>query len=204
MLRAVVAAGAAALLAVSVTIGARPQEGAWRMTALSHHTPVEQQTPGGASQPDESLWVTNPTSCVWDADDYERFVFSGVLAAGASMSLTRCVIGDWIAHLASIVSYDAGVSVSVEFDSVAVTGASAACIAGPDFDYGSPTLSLIEGSNGGVGSVMVVTFTVTNTLGRKVQKAGAGAYLGSHDFQPPGCVLGSRFGVDPAWRIGSS
>jgi hypothetical protein len=199
----VVAAGCvlAAVLAVQAAAGP-PQPGAWRQVSWQSQTLVEQQTPGGAAQPDPALWVTNPTRCVWDADDYQTFQFGGLLDPGRSASITTCLVADWNEHISRAYWASDGLDVTVQVDGVTVSGDTVACVLGPDYDHGSPLLPPVEGSNGGVGLVTQVTFTVTNTSGKRVRRALAYGYLGAWYSNSDPCPLEPRYGYDPAWRTG--
>jgi len=148
------------LLLVASPVQAGQSTPQWFISQFNQQQPVEQQTPGGAGQLDQSLWVVNPTSCLWDADDRVEAAWYGRLNRGQSESLTICVVGDWAAHLFSI-----GASEGVTTQITASEGPTASlCIVGPDYDhdFANPNLSSIAGSNGGVGHVHWITFTIRN------------------------------------------
>lgn len=138
---------AAAALAVTLVISQRTLQ-----------QPVEQQTPGGATQPDRSLWVTNPTGCLWDTDDWLEARLSGKWAKGETRTYTDCVVADNDRHVARL-ELSAGLTGSITIDGVNV----GLCGATPW--YGDPeylALPEVEGSNGGHGRIVQVTWTVTN------------------------------------------
>lgn len=168
----------ALLLAAPVTLASKPYPATAAVWSYGFQSPVEQQTPGGATQPDRSLWVTNPTrgdgpaACVWDADDQVSIGFSGLLEAGQSVSHTQCLIGDWSGHLAGISTTTDGLAVVVSIDGVA---SASRCLVGPEYDRDYPAFSPIAGSNGGVGVWHTVTWTVTNTTSRTIRRIAADA-----------------------------
>lgn len=139
--------------------------------------PVEQQTLGGCLQPDESLWVVNPTECPWDADDQVHYYIHGRLWPGKSYGITSCVIADWHTHLVSVNASWRG-KTTLRFtvrvgDQVYArtsdTGAVSLCAQSPEYDHGSPLLPPVEGSNGGVGIMLPVTWTVENIGSRSAR-----------------------------------
>src|SRR5512139_3021122 len=81
-----------------------PHPAGFTRTMWGFQTPVEQQTPGGATQPDRNLWIVNPTigeqgeAAIWDADDAVRFAASGVWEPGQSASISQRVYADWREH----------------------------------------------------------------------------------------------------------
>lgn len=196
MFRAAVAAVIGALIlaagGAAITSG-KAQPAYWWLSYGQLNTQVEQQA-----------GVVNPTICVWDFDDKTEFTLYGQLEPGESRSVTGCQIADWSEHLSSIVTSTAGLKVTATIGSISVSGSSNACIIGPDYDAGHvpPWLPIVPDSNGGVGIRTEVTFTVTNTSGRRIRQARATATIGPLFYGVP-CVLGARFGFDPAWQVGS-
>ena len=150
--------------------------------------PVEQQTPGGATQPDRSLWVTNPTGCAWDADDSRSAGFvDGVLAAGTSVSGTKCVIADDLGHAVwfHVLSRSPDLIVTTSFAPQDIVLRASpvpsgryfeywTCSVGPEYDHGViPSLPLIDGSNGGHGLRTDLVVNITNPTSHAVRKLSA-------------------------------
>ena len=156
--------------------------------------PVEQQTPGGQTQPDHSLWVTNPTDCAWDADDHiDLLGYGRRLAPGETVSQAACIIGDTTAHLGflevCVPSQRAGAVSAVlslqmpgtAFENVTVPAGGTqlrgkwsciyACFLGPDVDESSRYLTPVDGSNGGIGLPSAVQVSLTNQDRRAVDVA---------------------------------
>jgi hypothetical protein len=171
------------LLAIGlVFIAAKP--GAWEQhNYISYQqTPVEQQTPRGAAQPDASLWVINPTDCYWDVDDTLIISYRGSLEPGGRfVKEDVCLIADWGVHLAGVKALTSGrhddIRVGAFIGDYAVTSAAPtlisakgdrwrrmvrACITSPDYDHSSPKLEPILNSNGGKGVIYPVSFWVEN------------------------------------------
>ena len=172
--------------------------------------PVEQQTPGGATQPDQSLWVTNPTECVWDADDEVLYRASGELTG--TVGASHCIVGDWKAHLVSVTmiatSPDLDVRVGLSgdglsFEAVAVRTALPqkkwryeACLYGPDYDQSHP-LPMVAGSNGGVGEMWTGSVSITAT--RRVREVAASFRVGAEQSQRD--CKAERLHIGPSvWR----
>lgn len=153
---------------------------------LDIQQPVEQQTPGGATQPDRDLWVINPFRAIaWDADDQVTFVGQDArLTAGEMLVVKGYSIGDWAPHLWVI---DAGVtsnrlvtlalhtSPGVERLIVgqADDGHARYCLIGPryDTDVANPHLTPVPDSNGGVGALTIVAATLWNVDHRAIRDA---------------------------------
>jgi hypothetical protein len=143
--------------------------------------PVEQQTPGGALQPDRSLWVLNPTGCAWDPDDSRSAGgVNSVLDAGASASGVRCEIVDDVGHWWSWSVRASSPNLEVTFThalktvhSRAVPDAGGYLYAGclsVEYDRSAvSSLPLVEGSNGGHGVRSDTTVTVANLTSRRVR-----------------------------------
>ena len=115
-------------LLLLLSVAARP-----RLLAAIHpaqwviQIPVEQQTPGGATQPDCTLHVVNPTKlvgydisggsgnctwtpgsppyCLWDADDSFEVFIDGILQPGETATVEVCLFADDVAHLFDINAY---------------------------------------------------------------------------------------------------
>ena len=150
--------------------------------------PVEQQTQGGDTQPDHSLWVVNNTTCAWDADDaWFTGGLNGVLAGGETATVSRCVVADWRSHgiALSVNAPAANLVVEISFSpqgyvfrAVPVLSGNRyvylVCADGPQYDRSSPTLQPIPNSGfGGVGVVTTVTARLTNPGTRAARKVNA-------------------------------
>jgi hypothetical protein len=147
--------------------------------------PVEQQTEGGATQPDQSLWVVNNTGCAWDADD-SRFsgATDGTLAPGVTATGSRCVISDWNEHAVYVnvnsKSPDLVLTLSYEPQGYVFPAARRLvdgryvyeiCVKGVDYTENvSPELQPIPNSGyGGVGVVTTFTYSLRNPTSRTVR-----------------------------------
>lgn len=153
--------------------------------------PVEQQTPGGATQPDHSLWVTNPTGCAWDADDNRSTGFTdSVVAAGETTTATKCVIVDGTGHAVwfHVISRSPNLVSEIRFEPqgfvfrpnpTPVPGLNGyfeyfTCTLGPEYDESAiPGLPEIAGSNGGHGELTTITASITNPTTHAARKTGA-------------------------------
>jgi hypothetical protein len=182
-------------LASTTSAGARGttvQPLSFERSQTNPQSPVEQQTPGwfgvdcppgpGACQPDQSLWVVNPTSCPWDIDDFlsDATTIGAYLDPGATASVGECLIADNAHHIVGVrmSAGGPGLSVTLSYEPFAVavpvpvlTATSkqvvyGACVIGP---LGMSGLPPVEGSNGGVGIPTTVRLTVTNNSGRRVK-----------------------------------
>ena len=109
----------------AIVFAAGPQPLVLTTTGTSYTTsiqsPVEQQTQGGATQPDQSLWVVNNTGLVWDFDDEITKSDTGYLDPGASVTFTEQIwVADWTPHITGIeaIAYGtvANFEVSVQVD----------------------------------------------------------------------------------------
>jgi len=157
--------------------------GPWGVPDVTQQ-PVEQQTEGGATQPDHSLWVVNNTGCAWDADD-SRYTgdTDGTLAAGATASGSRCVISDDVEHgvYLSINSPSPNLVVSMTYAPQGYSFTASPrvegnryryelCVEGVDYDASSPDLQPIPNSGvGGEGVVTTITYSVRNPTTRTVR-----------------------------------
>ena len=158
----------------------------WSPGQRNTQTPVEQQTPGGALQPDPSLWVVNPftNACVWDADDKMNMTGFGDLAPGESVENHECLLADWIIHLYNVQVYAQGrgsdqLVVEIGWSnpnaarSIVAIGEPGgrnstgydACFGTPSYDHDFPFL-LVENSNGGVAQPTDIFVRITNTSNR--------------------------------------
>lgn len=209
--------GACLFILVALSVGFKNADGGWiQRDPGVYQIPVEQQTPGGASQSDQSLWILNPTisdefPCIWDADDHFQMELTGTVEAGQSYSITRCIFGDFKEHEIWIKSATNGVVVSLSVNSDGIggpytqasSGANNACIIGPNYDkLGTNMYIPVNGSNGGYAAYTTVTFTATNTLKHKLSRYDVISGITYSGASLP-CILGDWFGYDPAWRIGS-
>ncbi len=148
--------------------------------------PVEQQTQGGSTQPDRSLWVLNNTGCAWDADDTRSMGDTNAsLAAGETVSGTKCLIADWMEHAVffdvNAHSRDLIVRLSFEPQGYILQANPVAlakggydywiCTDGPDYDRTSLDLQPIPDSGfGGVGVPTTFTASIINPTGRTIRK----------------------------------
>lgn len=167
-------------------------------------TPVEQQTPClpdgthcGAANPDESVWVVNPTRndpepCAWDADDrlLSALGANALLRPGETSAIgSFCLFADSTTHgFALRVNTPGlvGTLTLVGYASVTVQGGQTGCITSPKYDKRRtvPTLPLIEGSNGGHAEYVTATFSVTNSTGKRIRDgyALASVFLAGFEF----------------------
>lgn len=180
------------LFAVAVAPIARATSFTWVYGQRSTQTPVEQQTPGGALQPDSSLWVVNPypapDGCVWDADDRFEARGNGSLSPGESTEWHECLLADHLIHIFDAQVYAKGPTSDQLVVEVGWSNADAArslhpagvpgaqnstnydaCFAGPEYDHDSPLMPPVEGSNGGVAQPTDVFVRVTNTSSHTVR-----------------------------------
>lgn len=147
---------------------------------LNIQQPVEQQTPGGMTQPDQSLWVWNRTGGLWDPDDHYMFMAQGILQPGESFSQSIRVTCDWETHLCGIWAagglrdeFEAKIELSDGHKVVAKnyiqdrTIRGRASIIPPEYRQDSTKLLPVPNSNGGVGIPIIVTWTLTNMGSRK-------------------------------------
>jgi len=170
----------AVLLGSSGALAAPPAPMHWTANQRTLQQPVEQQTPGGATQPDRSLWVVNPTPCAWDPDDIITGMFTGVIAKGQTVTHSECVILDTQNHLVGL-SVGAGLSgwISVGTPTGATIGGSleaGACLLTPE--YGDPQHLALPEIGAGHGDRVSVTWSVTNVSGHRLGKAIAITTIG--------------------------
>ncbi len=176
-----------ALAILAIAAGPQPLVfGPWEPE--QRQNPVEQQTQGGATQPDHSLWVVNNTQCAWDPDDsLSTGDLNGSLAPGATATGTKCIIADWAEHATyfDVNAPRSGLAVSLSFSPQNFTIQASrrvvsygydwwVCTYGPDYEPASPALEPIPNSGyGGVGVPTSVTVSVTNTTNRTISKINA-------------------------------
>lgn len=172
---------------------------------LQLQQPVEQQTPGwslpcpagyvGDCSQDRSLWVTNPTGCIWDVDDNGDLDWDGDLIASAQTSVTACVVEDWRVHplsfgvnahsdlLDATVCVGSDCHTLVPFRVNANTSGYEFCVVASSL--GLP-LPLVEGSNGGIGALTTFVFTVRNPT-RKTARDVRASFRAGWSRLPQGC-----------------
>jgi len=147
--------------------------------------PVEQQTEGGATQPDHSLWVVNNTGCAWDADDARYSgATDGTLAAGATAVGSRCIVADWMEHAVYVTvnskSPNLVLTLSYQPQGYNFTAARRLvdgryvyeiCVRGPKYTEGaSPELQPIPNSGyGGVGVPTTFTYSLHNPTSQTIR-----------------------------------
>ena len=162
--------------------------------------PVEQQTPGGETQPDHSLWVRNPRCgpvyppelwAYWDADDSRIASAIGPLAPGEAFTFDLFLFADWTPHVLGVEATATknddvllGISlpeigfrqtrpVATPANSNKVQGH--LYVLGPDYDFdlANPALSPVAGSNGGIAKLVTVRFSILNRGIRQARKVTA-------------------------------
>ena len=152
-----------------------------QVNAFWPQQPVEQQTPGGETQPDRSLWVTNPSPvrAIWDADDIWRASAGGDLAAGESYWLPALIYADWSPHTIAL-EVQCGKFSTIDM-SITVLGTGfeqmrrvngrwystrlrrTLGVRGPDYDHDSSALLPVPDSGaGGRAHPVTVRFRVRN------------------------------------------
>lgn len=226
--------GAAALLAATILAGslamwAEPSAAAKRTSSAgtpSSYTlsrtytqkdnPVEQQSPGWPTNPDQSAWVRNPTPCAWDVDD--TFInwspLDALLGAGEVSETTECILADWRIHLASVQVISASPDLRVSFtfaegqtfvvDPTEMPDGRTSyrgCVAGPAYTANAPELREIPDSNHGVAVPSHVTLRIENPGSRRVKtttKFVIGWNGTREEFCPGPLVWDGLFGVGKA------
>ncbi|HSX23496.1 MAG TPA: hypothetical protein VLE74_00115 [Candidatus Saccharimonadales bacterium] len=172
--------------------------------------PVEQESPnfffcGGSQGPikcafDQSTWVRNPTSCVWDVDDYIDRSGTGNVAGGTTATDTTCLIADSYTNYGgdrktievNISSSSSNLQVSLVNSNGVKWAATpvaqkrgylyALCIKDPT--AGSMTFPVLANSNGGTGQRVDYTLSIYNpnkttrsvNAGEQLTGAGPGLY----------------------------
>ena len=164
--------------------------------------PVEQQTVGGATQPNKALWITNTLERVWDADDQIGAYWTGSLEPGEEFRTSALMVCDWATHVASfngqaekgaILQASMEVTGLPQLYHLAIPSKTSGryetfkgCILGPWYDNQAPFV-LIPGSNGGVGHEVVVTWVLKNTGTRPIRKLTAMVNLAISNFSNCPC-----------------
>lgn len=183
----------------------------WNLGQRTQQQPVEQQTPGGATQPDRSLWVVNPGPCAWDTDDQLEVRGFGNIAPGETVEWYECVLADGEPHLfdaqvaakgrpGAALVVEVGWSNADASRSFTVPGTPGAqnstsflgCFVGPEYDRSAP-LPPVDGSNGGVAQLTDVFVRVTNPGPRATRDAAIFTTI-EPDFHP--CPDGRIFPFD--------
>ena len=193
-------------LTLSLAIGAAPVMAARPATQVAVpvivyqqiQTPVEQQTVGGATQPDCHLWVVNPTErpnwnstdCTftphppgwsasiypWDADDQVMYqVDNAVIAPGASIVIDQVTFADWRDHLWTISSSVTGLTLILSIPELGWMKSGSQqqiCAVGPDYDRDSTLLQPIAGSGGGMAVPLTLRLEAKNNTNKTIRKVG--------------------------------
>ena len=170
--------------------------------------PVEQESPdyffGPRTHPE--TWVTNPTGCDWDVDDWTAEQGTGDLAGGASVSTTICLVADQYDNFGGD-NHAIAVGVSSTSPDLIVTatndfGRDERAGVEPDghgyryqictSDSTAGPYPSIADSNGGTGLVVTWTVTVANPTRHVEHSVGVVAQTG---FTGPWTVC------DPSARV---
>ena len=105
----------------------------WWLSMRQRDKLVEQQTIGGATQPDPALWVVNRTGCVWDPDEQMVYSLMGRwIQPGETVSVTTCIVGDWSQHL-FVMRADAGLEYTLQVGDRSWSGTGLLCAYGPRY-----------------------------------------------------------------------
>jgi hypothetical protein len=198
-------------------------------TTVGLQNPVEQQTQGGATQPDTNLWVVNNTAYAWDYDDQVYGNNFGYLDAGATASVTRYVIADWISHILGMSAYsnDNGAAFRLQITATDGVGTSVTVTSAPpvltgsgrfasmwaqvalfSFFYPQNSLKLSPIPNsgfGGIGRVLTVTYRITNTGSKRIKVTvpnhGVHPYFYMNNWCPEGnpFSIGHSVSGDPSY-----
>ena len=169
--------------------------------------PVEQQTPwvddGGPGMPwwpeDRSLWVNNPTGCIWDQDDHSALWGDGGLTAGVPVTASFCQVAEPASVHNTIWGTSGYWSFSPRILAVSVRSSSPSldvracyepggCVAIPAskagrvYDYhgcirlryanNDPAIASVPGTNGALGVVTQATLSIS-----AAKRANATGYL---------------------------
>ncbi|HEX4774155.1 MAG TPA: hypothetical protein VH234_01415 [Candidatus Saccharimonadales bacterium] len=168
----------------------------------------------------QNPWVTNPTTCMWDTDDWFEYVSSGGgLAAGASAGMKDCsyestsgsdpnVSQHSVIHAAytDITAPSPNLQVSETFSwaggSHTFSFSSVFNTTTKRYDYrqcmfidgvANGTWASIPDSNGGYGVPVTITATVVNPTSRSVSNIGGSIQYGWQQFGAAGCQTPSPF-----------
>jgi len=157
-----------------------------------------------------SPWAVNPTTCMWDTDDRYNYAGTGLLAAGASVSVSDCAFPQnhvWNVHGVSP-SPDLVITQEFigDFDRDGVVETRSVPILpvydapNHQYDYaacgrvpyvGSPgaqaALPLVPGAHDGRGIQIEVRVTVTNPTSHTVSKSGVWPNYGWQSYFAAGC-----------------
>lgn len=193
--------------------------------------PVEQQTQGGATQQDQSLWVVNNTGLPWDVDDYWSRTDQGYIDPGVSVSRTEYFyVADWQFHQSGIeattttkgalfsvqltlddeigtritVTNDQPVYLSSALPKDRVTYARVA-IVGPTYTQTSSKLLPIPNSGiGGVGRFIKATWTVKNLDSKRITFSVTRVInsIIYESWSPRFCPQGPPYALSGQWVTG--
>jgi hypothetical protein len=165
-------------------------------------------------------WVSNPTTCMWDTDDWFEYTSSGSsLAAGASASVNDCsyestsygdpnVLQAGVMHAAYLditaPSPNLRVAETLSWTGGSHTFAASAAwnAATKRYEYracivingvANGTWALVPGSNGGWGVPVTINATVANPTSRSVASIGGVVQYGWQQFYGAGCQVPTPF-----------
>ncbi len=186
-------------LLVGLTTAARPSATWTSFGSQDTQNPIEQQTPGGATQPDRTLWVVNHTGCAWDIDDTRnRWMIDGTLPSTESTGDSSCVVSDTATRgfAFQVFSPSPNLIVTLGFSPQSITFTPnprpdpndgrgyeySVCVLGLHYDLDSTSVSPIPDSNSGVGVLGDAVFSITNPTDHAVRKIQA------------------RFGIAGSWN----
>jgi hypothetical protein len=206
------------------------------MSNAQTDTPIEQQTPwidDGCSADgvcgtwwpnDTSLWVTNPTGCIWDADDRRQLFAGGSLRAGVPAVERFCVVAEPYSVSTTRWGVEGLYGLPRRLAAVSVTSRSpdlkvAACFApggctsfpavrdGRDYKYAGcvrvayddndPAVVEIPGSNRGIGVLTQGSLTVTAP--KRAAASGTALLAGGHGDVSSYCPVGAA--VETAYPL---
>lgn len=199
IVRLCVLAAVCGLLCATAAAGLLPTE---TISGYRTYGPVEPWS-GYPIPTDSSVWVVNPTGCLWDPDDTDHIIVTGALNPAAEAVLTDCIVANpdpiwmtangttawwhWAPH--PNLTFDVrapspslGVAICYQPQDVCFalqpqatpTGYEyTGCAQGPIYTADSPAVQPIVGSNGGYGVLTTVTFRIRNSTTRKILKVAA-------------------------------
>lgn len=131
--------------------------------------------------------------CLWTIDSLNQFSGDGTLLAGATASLSDCLVADDAQHITGLrvdaASPDLIVTITYQPQGVTFTATPTATSTGYDYlvcgvgpVYSTvPLLPLVAESNGGRGVQTTITARVRNPTGRSVRKASVFGVIGSYE-----------------------